>query len=269
MSELTEKLSPDLSVRQSSGTAAVLRGVTYSYPDGTKTLDDFSCEVGRGEIIAIIGPSGCGKSTLLRVLTGLVQPQQGEAEVAAGPDGRPGNTTMVFQEDVLLPWLSVRDNVGLYAKFSGQRGRKVDDWVKSLLTMMRLDDRIDAFPGQLSGGMRRRVGVLQPLAASPTLLLLDEPFSSVDEPTRIAILGDLRSLLRELRTSAVLVTHDLAEAISVSDRILIVTKRPMHMARAFDVDLGETRDLFAIREDPAYLALYREAWEALRKEIQG
>lgn len=246
--------------------AVDLADVDFTYDTGTAALRHLTCRIYHGEITAIVGPSGSGKSTLLRIISGLLPPTGGSVQVtkraaASGPD-----VAMVFQEDVVLPWLSVRSNVGLHSRFSRNRSDPAD--LDALIGMMGLLDFAEASPRELSGGMRRRVGVLQPLASDPSVLLMDEPFTSVDEPTRIAIHQDLRKLLKKVGMTAVLVTHDLAEAVSISDRVLIVSKRPAAITQDIPIPLGVERDMLELRQETRYLELYGHAWEMLRAEIE-
>jgi NitT/TauT family transport system ATP-binding protein len=247
--------------------AVTLEDVSFSYGDGHPVLDRFSCTIGRGEIVAVVGPSGCGKSTLLRLVSGLLVPSHGAVSVHTENLSGSRTVTMVFQEDVLLPWLNVRRNVGMSGAFmrlgKGEIGQRVDH----LLALVGLSAYGHFYPRQLSGGMRRRIGVLQPLAAHPSVLLMDEPFSSIDEPTRILIHNDVRRLLKELGTTTVLVTHDLAEAVSLSDRVVIVSTRPSRVVRELPVELGEERNILELRQDPAYLEIYAQLWESLKREI--
>ena len=249
--------------------AVTLENVSFSYADGLLVLEEFTCTIGCGEIVAIVGPSGCGKSTLLRLVSGLLAPSLGS--VLLHTDNLNGNrtVTMVFQEDVLLPWLSVRRNVAMAGSFMRLGKAEVNQQVDHLLSLVGLSDYGHYYPRQLSGGMRRRVGVLQPLAANPSVLLMDEPFSSIDEPTRILIHNDVRRLLKSLDTTTVLVTHDLAEAVSLSDRVVIVSGRPSHVVHDYTVDLGDERNVLELRHEPAYLETYARLWDALRLEITG
>jgi ABC-type nitrate/sulfonate/bicarbonate transport system ATPase subunit len=176
---------------------------------------------------------------------------------------------MVFQEDTLLPWFRVRDNVGLYFKLHHKRGADVSKHVAGLLKMVGLSGFADYFPSQLSGGMKRRVSMLTAVAPLPDLLLLDEPFSALDEPTRIAIHQDLYRLIKEFGISAVLVTHDLAEAITLSDRVLMLSGAPARIISEVTVPFGHERDLMDLRGSPEFLRLYGHLWNELKREIDS
>jgi NitT/TauT family transport system ATP-binding protein len=249
--------------------AVTVDDVAFSYGVGLPVLDGFTCSVRRGEILSVVGPSGCGKSTLLRLIGGLLLPSSGRVALHNGLTDTGRSVAMVFQEDVLLPWLSVRRNVAMAGTFARTDKSVMRARVDELLSLVGLSAYADFYPRQLSGGMRRRIGVLQPLAAHPEVLLMDEPFSSIDEPTRILIHNDVRRLLKRLGTTTVLVTHDLAEAVSLSDRVAVVSGRPSHVVAEHSIDLGTDRNMLELRQERAYLDTYRELWEALRHEIIG
>jgi NitT/TauT family transport system ATP-binding protein len=240
--------------------------LAFAFPGGLHVINDLSFDVMPGEILAIVGPSGCGKSTLLRLLAGLKQPTEGSVTRHFADIGRHG-CSMVFQEDTLLPWLKVKDNVGLYYRFHHQRNPKVRAHIAELLEMVKLSEFADYYPYQLSGGMKRRVAMLTGIAPLPALVLLDEPFSALDEPTRIALHGDLYMLIRRLNIGAVLVTHDLAEAISLSDRVVLLSRAPTHVVREYAVPFGKSRNMFEIRAYPEFLEMYGQLWETLKEQI--
>lgn len=244
-----------------------LAGVSFAYAPGVNVIKGLNLTVAPGEFVSIVGPSGCGKSSLLRLVAGFSQPGDGSI---ATHFRRPEQhaISMVFQEDTLLPWLRVRDNVLLHQRFMGtRRSKEAKQLVHSLLTMVGLDTKADAYPVHLSGGMRRRVAVLAALAAQPELLLLDEPFSALDEPTRVGVHRDLHRLVRSSGASVVLVTHDLGEAISLSDRIILLTSPPSHVAAEFTVPFGPDRDVSAVRSDPEFHALYARLWQGMGAEV--
>ncbi len=246
--------------------AVQVTNLCFKYAGGVVAVGDVSFSVASGEIVAIIGPSGCGKSTLLRVLAGLADPTGGRIARNFDAAGQHG-CSMLFQEDTLLPWLRVRDNVGLYYRFRRRRAAEIRNEVSRLLKMVGLEEASDYYPSQLSGGMKRRVAMLAAIAPEPQLLLLDEPFAALDEPTRIGIHGDLYRLVKKVGTSAVLVTHDLSEAITLSDRILMLSRAPATIVAEYEVPLGEQRDMFHLRTQPAFLDLYARLWNQLTLQI--
>ena len=244
-----------------------LRHVAFSYPNGTEAIGDLNLEMRRGEVLSIVGPSGCGKSTLLRLVAGLRAPSSGLIERSYGQGERHG-CSMVFQEDTLLPWLKVKDNVGMYYRFSGKRGPEATAHVAELLEMVKLSKYSDYYPYQLSGGMKRRVAMLTSIAPLPDLLLLDEPFSALDEPTRIEVHQDLHMLIRRLGISALLVTHDLAEAVTLSDRVLVLSRPPSSVVEEVVIPFGKDRDMTNLRDDPRFLEAYGHLWRTLKEQIK-
>jgi NitT/TauT family transport system ATP-binding protein len=247
--------------------AVKVEGVDFTYPTGTHALGDLDLEISHGQTTAIVGPSGCGKSTMLRVLTGFEQPQKGTVtlNIEHGGDKR-HPMTMVFQHDTLLPWLTVRENVSLYYRFNGKRKDSLDR-VNSLIKMVHLEQFADAYPKQLSGGMRRRVAFLTGVAPQPQILLLDEPFSSVDEPTRVRIHQDVYEIGKRLKMTTVIVTHDLAEAITLSNRVVIFSPRPGRVATTHEIPFGEDRNILELRKTPEFLELYGKLWNDLSEQI--
>ncbi|TKC78833.1 ABC transporter ATP-binding protein [Trinickia terrae] len=230
-----------------------VRGLTRRFGQRT-VFEQVSLELGRGEIVSLVGPSGCGKSTLLRAIACLDKHAGGsvllEKQPQRGPSDRIG---MIFQEPRLLPWLSVADNIA-FAAGPGQ-GQGHDPRVDALLAEVGLPGIRDALPKQLSGGMAQRVALARGLFAEPDLLLLDEPFSAVDAITRSRLQHLLLSLTHARGTAVLLVTHDLDEALSLSDRILLLSSpgddRPSRIARALHVTSPRPRNL----RDPALDAL--------------
>ncbi len=243
-----------------------VRNVGYTYSDGTRAIGDLSFDLAAGEMLTIVGPSGCGKSTLLRLISELRRPTQGTIARHLGGVGR-HQCSMVFQEDTLLPWRTVEENVGLYYRFKGDSGTAPRGHIADLLAMVKLSQYAKFYPYQLSGGMKRRVAVLTAIAPLPDLLLLDEPFSALDEPTRIAIHSDLHMLIKRLNIAAVLVTHDLTEAISLSDRVFILSRPPAFIVEEVPIPFGTNRNMYDLRDDPAFLALYGRLWRKLKEQI--
>ena len=249
--------------------AISLRGVTYSYPNGTQALGGVDLDVANGSVHAVVGPSGCGKSTLLHILGGLSSPTGGTVRLSDAGDRERHGLTMVFQKDTLLPWLTVSGNIALYFKFHPRPKSEVDQRVQEMLTLAGLQSFAHAYPYQLSGGMRRRVAFLAAIAPQPRILLLDEPFSSLDEPTRIAIHQEVYRILRRLNMTCLLVTHDLAEAASLSDDVTILTSRPGRVAAQHRVSFGHgERNMLELRQTPTFLELYGRLWHDLSQQIQ-
>ena len=209
-------------------TGAGLEAQNISFAHGaTAILDSVSFRIAAGEHVAIIGRSGAGKSTLLHLLAGLLAPRSGSILVGGAPVGRSASRpVLMFQRPALLPWLSVYDNIYLPFRFSGLGRRApavVKGRVQDLLEQIGLQDRADALPVNLSGGQQQRVALARALAGNPPVLLLDEPFSALDSETRTALRNDIRKLARVHGTTLVTVTHDLADAAAMADRVLVLS----------------------------------------------
>jgi NitT/TauT family transport system ATP-binding protein len=231
-------------------------GKTFATPTGAvRALDDISFEVKNGEFVSVLGPSGCGKSTLLALATGLDHPSEGRVEVAGRPVDRPvTDVGIVFQTDVLLDWRTVLGNVLLQAEMRELDLSRHERRARELLRTVGLSGFEDKRPYELSGGMRQRASICRALVHDPPLLLMDEPFGALDAITREQMVMELHRLWDETRKSVMFVTHDLAEAIFLADRVLVMTPRPGRIAEVFDVDLPRPRAA-GMRESPAFLAL--------------
>jgi NitT/TauT family transport system ATP-binding protein len=245
--------------------------LTYRYEDGPQVLDGIDLAIEPGTIVGIVGPSGCGKSTLLSLIAGLAESSGGTITWAPDPSNR-HPISMMFQADTLLPWMTVNDNVGLHYKMAPRKNvptkAKQHQRTESLIRLAGLAGSEDKYPYQLSGGMRRRTAFLAAVTPGPRTLLLDEPFSSLDEPTRIAIHQDAYEVLRREEVTTILITHDLAEALSLCDRVIVLTARPTSVFKTFDVPFGRERQMLPLRKEPEFLALYGEVWEQLAAQIQ-
>jgi NitT/TauT family transport system ATP-binding protein len=260
-----------VAVHDRPDTVATLEGLTFVYPNGTHALSNLNLTLIEGGILGICGPSGCGKSSLLALLAGIRRPTAGE--IRWTPDARPDGharhpISMVFQKDTLLPWLTVTDNVNLFFALNRKHRAGAAAIADELLEMVGLQAFRRAYPYQLSGGMRRRAAFVVAMVARPRLLLLDEPFSSLDEPTRVAIHQDVFDVVRRLGTSVVLVTHDLAEAATLCDEIVILTDRPGTVAGRHAIPFGDERDVVELRERPEFLTLYGALWHELSLQIK-
>ena len=245
---------------ETSGTtpALELRGVSFAYEDprdrasSRDALRDISLTVGEGESVALVGANGTGKSTLLRIVGGLLRPATGRVliggEPADGPDGRVG---LVFQEPRLLPWRSTVDNVAFPLELAGRPDERRRERARELLAIVGLDGVDDARPHELSGGMRQRAAIARALSAEPRLLLLDEPFSALDALTRERFDLALMTEWRRPGMTVVVVTHSIAEAILVADRIVVLRGTPGSVVGEIDVPLGRPRSLDALETSEA------------------
>lgn len=248
---------------------AVLRGVTRVYPGASQVhaLGPIDLDIARGEFFSVVGPSGCGKSTLLDVLAGLNPPTAGtiafEGKPVAGsvPDG----IGVVFQEDASFPWLTVRDNVAFGLRRVGMDGAEIARRIDYAVGFMGLADFADAYPAQLSGGMRQRVCIARTLVLQPRLILLDEPFGALDQQTRLLMGDELLRLWRETGATVLLITHALDEAAMLSDRVGVMSARPGCFIDLVETGWPRDRDS-RIVSDPAFGTLTARLWSSLRTE---
>ncbi|WP_155352273.1 ABC transporter ATP-binding protein [Acrocarpospora macrocephala] len=277
MTHLSEfSTRPDSETGRAAGASIEFRNVGYRYPSGLHAIDGLDLSIAGGQSIGIVGPSGCGKSTVLSLIAGLREAQAGDILVRPDQSGR-HLLSMVFQKDTVLPWLTVEQNVKLHYSFkkgSGERRRglsrrAIDQRIRELIAMVHLEGFEKAYPYQLSGGMRRRVAVLTSVAAFPQILLLDEPFSAIDEPSRVAIHQDVFDIVRELGITTVLVTHDLAEAASMCDQVYIMGPRPTSVFSKHEIPFGPERDMMTLRESADFLDLYSRLWRDLHLQIDA
>ncbi len=237
--------------------------ITHRYGDMT-VLRDISLRIPAGEILCIIGPSGCGKSTLLRLLGGLERPGAGRVlQLGDPPEGCLNPLTYVFQDFALLPWRTVAGNVALVLEDHGLRGRAARAIIDDVLARTRLSGFADAFPRQLSGGMKQRVAIARALAVNPAVLLLDEPLSALDSQTRELLMEDLVTLWTRQPFTGVYVTHNLAEAVRLGHRIAVLSRRPGRLREVFElpVPLADRRP-----GDAELERLQARLWEMMREE---
>ncbi len=198
------------------------------------SIEDISLDINEGEILSIVGPSGCGKSTLLNMLTKLDFPTSGFIR-----DNKPLIIGYMMQNDALLPWLTVEDNALLGLKLKHELSKETKEYVYDLLKRYGLFEFKNSYPDSLSGGMRQRIALIRTLAIHPNILLLDEPFSKLDIDSRITISDDVYQIIQELGITTVLISHDIAEALSLSDRIVVLSKRPATIKRIYTMDIKE------------------------------
>ena len=243
--------------------------LSYAYHsiDGeTYALSDLNFQVEKGEFIAIVGPSGCGKSTLLSLISGLLQPENGTILL----DGRPitqtrANVGYMLQKDHLLEWRTVYQNVILGLEIQHKLTTENKLRIEQMLSNYGLEAFRNSRPSQLSGGMRQRAALIRTLAQNPDLLLLDEPFSALDYLTRISVCDDIYRILKKEEKTAILVTHDLSEAISVADRIIILSARPATIKKIVPVHLTlEERTPLSSRSAPEYKEYFNLIWKELK-----
>ena len=240
-----------------------VRGLTVGY-GGEPVIDGVDLDLEAGRFASLIGPSGSGKTSILRVVTNLIQPLHGSIEFDV--DAR--DIGFLFQDDALLPWRTVRQNVALGLRIrnvtSGDADTQADDW----LTRLGLKGFGDRYPGQLSGGQRKRVAIAQVLALSPKLLLMDEPFAALDAIVRTRITQDLLDWVEREQLTVLLVTHDLDEAISVSDEVHVLSQGPRATIRArHTIDIPRPRNVLEVRRHPDFGPLLQTLWDELAGEV--
>ena len=232
-----------------------------------EALRDIDLEIADGEFVSIIGASGCGKTTLLRIIGGFEQADQGRVEIVSTPSESGLVTSTVFQEDSVFPWLTAQENVGYGLKVRKLPRARRDEIVSHFIEKVGLTAFRNAYPSQLSGGMRQRVSVARAFANEPEVLLMDEPFGALDEQTRLVLQGELLRLWSEHRRTVVFVTHNLDEAITLSDRIVVLSARPGRVQAVIPVALPRPRNVIALRSNPRYGELYQQLWELLQDDI--
>ena len=245
----------------------IAEGISHAY-GSLPVLDGIDLAAREGEILALIGPSGCGKSTLLGILGGLIRPAAGQVHVAGSPPpGCLNAITYVFQDFALLPWRTAAANVGLVLEHAPLSRAERSARIRDALERTGLADFAGAYPAQLSGGMRQRVGIARALAVNPAVLLLDEPLSALDAQTRELLTEDFIHLWTQNRTTAVYVTHNLNEALRIADRIAVMARRPGRIRQIVAVPFAQSeRSRPEVRADLA--RLHATLWEHIRVEAQ-
>jgi NitT/TauT family transport system ATP-binding protein len=245
------------------------RHVEKRYGTGPVILDDINFEAQRGDFIALIGPSGCGKSTILKLISGLSPITRGEASVdGITPQNASEELAFVFQEPTLLPWLTVQKNVEIPLRLAGREIMKRETIARQCLKLVGLDGREDAHPRQLSGGQKMRVSIARALSVSPKILLLDEPFGALDEMTRDHLNEELLAIREQKAWTSFFVTHSVAEAVFLSNRIFILSANPGRLYREVKVDFPYPRTEDT-RQSPEYSRLVAGVSKLLRSVEKG
>jgi NitT/TauT family transport system ATP-binding protein len=240
-----------------------LRNVAKTFDNGTAALDGLNLDVSAGEFVSLLGPSGCGKSTALRIIAGLSEASGGDVvSPSQQSDTAAGQVGFVFQDPTLLPWASVADNVLLPFKLRAASDDKPRASVAQALKRVGLADFADAFPRELSGGMRMRASIARALVTEPRLLLMDEPFAALDEITRFKLNNDLLALWQDMRGTVIFVTHSVFESVFLSQRILVMTPRPGRVFTEIDIHAPYPRDE-RFRTSAEYAGYCRLVSEAL------
>jgi NitT/TauT family transport system ATP-binding protein len=249
----------------------VVESVTHRFAGRVVAIEDVSFSVRDGEFVVIVGPSGCGKTTILNIIAGLVAKESGTVTVGAQPP-RAGrhDVAYMFAQDALLPWRRVIDNVLFGVEIhAGHRplSREVRDHAREIIEMVGLSGFEDAYPRQLSHGMRQRVALARTFLMPSPILLMDEPFGALDAHTKLVLEQGLLRLWERDKRTVIFITHDLAEAICLADRILVCTARPGRIKSEVNVDLPRPRDINHLQHDPEYHEYYQKIWRDLSQEM--
>src|SRR5713226_2508823 len=269
---MKDSLTVSQNVSNSTTTAIELRNVTKRFPTPTgqayTAIRDVTLSVAPGEFCAVVGPTGSGKSTTLGLISGLERPSEGSVQVMGQPvQGIDPRIGYVFQADAVFPWKNVLSNVVTGPLFRGQRKAQALERARDWIARVGLSGFEDRYPHQLSGGMRKRVALAQTFINEPQILLMDEPFSALDVQTRTLMEDELLNMWSSLSASVVFVTHDLEEAISLADRVCVLTSGPGTVKGIYTIDLPRPRKVAEIRFEPRFVQLYHDIWEDLRNEV--
>ncbi|TME24434.1 MAG: ABC transporter ATP-binding protein [Chloroflexi bacterium] len=234
-----------------------------------EALRDVSLQVAPGQFISIVGASGCGKTTLLRIVDGLSKPTRGEVWVDGRAVDRPGpDRGFVFQHDALFPWRTVLDNVIFGLEVQGRPKREARERADVLVRLVGLTGFEQHFPHELSGGMRQRANLARALTIDPDVLLMDEPFASLDAQTREIMQAELLRIWRSNRKTVLFVTHQIDEAVYLADRVVVMTSRPGQVKAVLDVDIPRPRDL-SVKRTPRFLELVDAIWKMIEEEVKA
>ncbi|MEV0111006.1 ABC transporter ATP-binding protein [Nocardia sp. NPDC050799] len=254
-----------------AGSKLAIRNLSkrFTVPGGhvITALESFDLDVPQGQFLVIVGPSGCGKTTFLRMLAGLEEPTEGTIEIAGGTAGRPENS-MVFQGDTIFPWMTVWGNAAYGLTMRGVPKAEINETVGHYLDKTGLTKFAEAYPHQLSGGMRQRVSIARAFANDPEILLMDEPFSALDEQNKTLLQAELLRIWDETRKTVVFITHSVDEAVTIGDRIMVMSAQPGQAKAFIDVPFERPRDVLELRHKPEYGAIVYDIWQQLREEVE-
>lgn len=247
-----------------------LENISLAYQtetDEIRALSSISFSVEKGEFVAIIGPSGCGKTSILSIIAGLLKPSGGKVTLC-GEEIKKGKNSIgyMLQKDELFPWRTIEENAYLPLEVKKLKSADEKKKVNRLLEKYGLWEFRKKYPSQLSGGMRQRAALIRTMASSPDLLLLDEPFSALDYQTRLSVCDDLYEIIKNEKKTTLLVTHDISEALSTADRIIVLTKRPSKILNIHMIDLDKSVLPLKRREDPHFSKWFERLWRELNYE---
>jgi len=245
-----------------------VRGLSKIYPGGVEALNDISLDFPKGKLTTLLGPSGCGKTTLLKIIAGLMPPTSGEVSVGGRKVTGPGpERAFVFQDFALLPWATVLRNVAFGLELRGMARAEREAIAERHVAEVGLKGFENSYPHQLSGGMRQRVGLARALAVDAEVLLMDEPFSAVDEQTRRKFQEDLLALVAGKGKTFLFVTHSIEEAVYVSNRIVLLSRRPSRVSQIIEPQIPRDVAPDRIRRNPAYIDTVEEIWQGLKRYL--
>ena len=252
-----------------SRAAVEVRGVSKVYDSGVEALNDIGLDFPEGQLTTLLGPSGCGKTTLLKIIAGLIAPTSGSVKVEGREVTGPGpERAFVFQDFALMPWASVMRNVAFGLELRRVARPERERVAQRYIGEVGLKGFENAYPHALSGGMRQRVGLARALAVDAKVLLMDEPFSAVDEQTRHKFQEDLLRLVAQERKTFIFVTHSIEEAVYVSDRIVLLSKRPSRVSEIMTPAIDRSGDPERIRRSQAYLDTVEAIWQGLKRYLE-
>jgi NitT/TauT family transport system ATP-binding protein len=231
-----------------------------------KAIENVSLSIPRGQFVCLVGPSGCGKTTLLRIVAGLEQLSYGEVRVQHEDKAKPVNS-MIFQEQSLFPWMTVRDNVSYGLRMRKMSKAEYTPIVDQYLAKVGLAKFADVWPHQLSGGMKQRVSIARAFANDPEILLMDDPFAALDEQNKTILQEELLRIWDETRKSVIFINHSIDEALIMSDRVIVMTAHPGHIKADIRVDFARPREVYKLKATPEFGQLAYEVWELLKEEV--
>lgn len=233
-----------------------LKKIYHTKDSETLAVEDFSFDLKEGDFVAIVGPSGCGKSTILSVLCGLEEKSAGEITLKDN-----FNIGYMLQQDSLFEWRNILDNCLIGLEINKNLNKETKEHVINLLNTYGLKDFINSYPDNLSGGMRQRVALIRTLATNPDLLLMDEPFSALDYQSRLAISDDIYNILKKEKKTMIMVTHDIAEAISMCDKVIVLSSRPATIKSIYNIELENKNTPINNRKDSKFSYYYDKIWK--------
>lgn len=238
--------------------------IYHSPKSETHAIKNLNISISAGEFISIVGPSGCGKSTILSLIAGILKPTSGKVLINGEEVNKPGfHTGYMFQRDNLFEWLNIWKNVTLGLSLKKQLTQSNNNYAKTLLNKYGLSEFINHYPNELSGGMRQRVALIRTLCLKPDLLLLDEPFSALDYQTRLVVQDDVFNIIKTEQKTAILVTHDISEAISMSSKIIVLTQRPGTVKNIINLDFNPELTPLERRKEKNFNIYFNKVWEEL------